>query len=682
MPEEFTRKVSIVKTYCPRCFAQYDGPLTECPEDGTPLRGAGNDPLIGKVFADRYEVQSVLGLGGMSIVYKARHKLMDRVVAIKMLHNRFKEDVTSLERFKLEAQAASSLNHTNIITVYDFGVTPEGELFFVMDCLEGENLKELIERKGRLPYQRALPIFRQICDGLDAAHKKGIVHRDLKSANVVLLKEEDAEIVKIVDFGIAKMLPGSGKENQGLTQTGEVFGSPIYMSPEQCIGKTLDARSDIYALGCLMYETLTGDPPLVGDNVLETMNKHVNDLAKPINEAYPDVNCPPELDELILKCMAKDAAHRYQSAAEVRDLLGAMLLASQARSGTASGAISGTTQPVPVAKKSGGTTGTITDKQVVVHKALPKVTIALGVICALFVGGLGFIALWPGPENDRGTPLDKLMWQLTMGTADDAMGKSDFAGADSALSSAEGRARGFGDSKARLSATLKAKRELYDKWEGHAEQLEAVNKEIGEIEKERLKKELAHQLDLLTSLGGDTSGSAVKKANATLRGEAQVQSLLQTASKLYSANLFIEEQDFLERAIAVAKKILDPDSIAFAQLSAKLTEPLEQQHKYDQMRPLLQEAVRIYELHKTDNQSAYIKALNALGQFDLDQSKMDLAKKELGDALAKARLLKDDKEVLVLCLRSYESLLRQTQCAPEADKIAAEAAAIEKRLKD
>lgn len=680
MPEEFTRKVSIVKTYCPRCFAQYEGALTECPEDGTQLRGAGNDPLIGKVFADRYEVQSVLGLGGMSIVYKARHRLMERVVAIKMLHNRFKEDITSLERFKLEAQAASSLNHTNIITVYDFGVTPEGELFFVMDCLEGENLKELIERKGRVPYQRALPIFRQVCDGLDAAHKKGIVHRDLKSANVVLLKEDNNEIVKIVDFGIAKMLPGSGKENQGLTQTGEVFGSPIYMSPEQCIGKTLDARSDIYALGCLMYETLTGDPPLVGDNVLETMNMHVNDLAKPIHEAFPDVNCPADLDELIQKCMAKNPDHRYQSAAEVRDILGAMLLASQARSGSAGGAISGTTQPVPAARN-GTTSGAITNRQVVVHKALPPLTIALGLIALLFVGSIGFTALWPGPENDRGTPLDKLMWQLTMGSAENAVMKNDYASAESAYLSAESRARGFGDTKARLMAVLKGKRDLYDKWEGHAEQLEAINKEMLQIEKERLKKELAHQLDVLNSLS-DTSGSSVKKASATLRGEAQVSSLLATASKLYSAGMFIEEQDFLERAIAVEKKILDPDSIAFAQLSAKLVEPLEQLHNFDKVRPLLAEVVRIYEVHQTENQADYIKSLNELGQFELDQNRFTEAKKQLGDALAKARLLKDNNEVLVLCMRSYESLLRQTQCGPEADKLSAEAAAIEKTLKD
>lgn len=680
MPEEFTRKVSIVKTYCPRCFAQYEGPLTECPEDGTPLRGAGNDPLIGKVFADRYEIQSVLGLGGMSIVYKARHRLMERTVAIKMLHNTFKEDITSLERFKLEAQAASSLNHTNIITVYDFGVTPEGELFFVMDCLEGENLKELIERKGRVPYQRALPIFRQVCDGLDAAHKKGIVHRDLKSANVVLLKEDNNEIVKIVDFGIAKMLPGSGKEHQQLTQTGEVFGSPIYMSPEQCIGKTLDARSDIYALGCLMYETLTGDPPLLGDNVLETMNKHVNDLPKPIYEAYPDVNCPTDLDELILKCMAKNPDHRYQSAAEVRDILGAMLVASQARSGTVGGAISGTTQPVPAARA--GTTGSsLTGQQVIVHRALPTVTIVLGVVTTLLLGVVAFISLWPGPENDRGTPLDKLIWLVTMGSAESAVSKNDFASAESAYLNAENRARTFGDGKARLVAVLKGKRDLYDKWEGHAEQLETTNKEIVAIEKERLKKELAYQLQLLSSLG-EKSSSSVKKANATLRGEAQVSSLLATASKLSAANLYIEEQQFLERAIAVEKKILDPDSIAFAQLAAKLAEPLEEQHKFDQVRPLLVESVRIYKIHQADNQAEYIKALNALGQFDLDQGNIGPAKQELNDALAKARSLKNNQEVLVLCLRSYENLLRQTQCGAEADKISAEAAAIEKTLKD
>src|SRR5579885_1737414 len=282
-----TQKVNFEKRYCPNCFQQFEG-LTLCPNDGTTLRGSSNDPLIGKVFAERYEIESVLGLGGMSIVYKAKHRLMNRTVAIKMLHGKLKEDVTSLERFKLEAQAASSLSHQNIITVYDFGVTDDGEPFFVMDCLEGESLEDLIERKPNLPLERALPIFKQICAGLDAAHKKGIVHRDLKPANVVLIREQDgSELVKIVDFGIAKILPGAGIEQQQLTKTGEIFGSPIYMSPEQCLGKELDTRSDLYAFGCLMYDVLAGGPPFRGESILETMNMHVNEAPRPIKELMP-----------------------------------------------------------------------------------------------------------------------------------------------------------------------------------------------------------------------------------------------------------------------------------------------------------------------------------------------------------------------------------------------------------
>jgi eukaryotic-like serine/threonine-protein kinase len=248
-----------LEKYCPECYRQFEGAIVNCPHDSTPLRGPGTDPLIGSVFAERYLIDSVLGLGGMSIVYKAQHSLMNRTVAIKMLHRSLKEDTLALERFRLEAQAASSLNHQNVITVYDFGISPTGEPFFVMDCIEGESLENLIDRKGRVPFMRAIAIFKQVCDGLEAAHKKGIIHRDLKPANVILMKREDGtEMVKLVDFGIAKLLPQGGKQQQQLTKTGEVFGSPIYMSPEQCLGRELDTRADIYALGCLMYEAVAG----------------------------------------------------------------------------------------------------------------------------------------------------------------------------------------------------------------------------------------------------------------------------------------------------------------------------------------------------------------------------------------------------------------------------------------
>ena len=183
MKDPGTQKIDLEKKYCPKCFQQFTGSATECPDDKTVLRDKHNDPLIGKLFADKYDIESVLGLGGMSIVYKAKHRLMDRMVAIKMLHSNFTNDITALERFKLESQAASSLDHQNIIRVFDFGVTAGGEPYFVMDCLIGESLKELIDRKGFIPFERALPIFRQIADALDAAHKKLIVHRDLKPAN-------------------------------------------------------------------------------------------------------------------------------------------------------------------------------------------------------------------------------------------------------------------------------------------------------------------------------------------------------------------------------------------------------------------------------------------------------------------------------------------------------------------
>ncbi len=322
MENQGTQKVVLEKKYCPSCFQQFEGLIDACPNDNTVLRGPKNDPWIGKTFADRYIVESVLGLGGMSVVYKAQHKLMNRIVAIKMLHNVLKQDITALERFKLEAQAASSLNHQNVITVYDFGVTADGEPFFVMDYLEGESLKDLLERKGRLPYDRALALFKQICDGLEAAHKRGIIHRDLKPANVVITKQDDgSELLRLVDFGIAKMMPQAGKADQHLTKTGEVFGSPIYMSPEQCLGKEIDARSDIYALGCLMYETLTGRVPFIGDSFLETMNKHVGENPKPLHEVVPDANIPPELENVISRCMAKKPDDRFATVGELRDTL-------------------------------------------------------------------------------------------------------------------------------------------------------------------------------------------------------------------------------------------------------------------------------------------------------------------------------------------------------------------------
>jgi serine/threonine protein kinase len=664
MEDEGTKKVSIEKKYCPQCFQQYEGFIENCPADQTVLRGPKNDPWIGKTFADRYIIESVLGLGGMSVVYKAKHKLMDRTVAIKMMHNVLKQDVTALERFKLEAQACSLLSHQNVITVYDFGVTPDGEPFFVMDCLEGESLKDLIERKGRISYDRALSLFKQICEGLEAAHKRGIVHRDLKPANVVVTKQDDgSEHVRLVDFGIAKMLKQDGRQQQQLTKTGEVFGSPIYMSPEQCLGKDIDARSDIYALGCLMYETLSGEPPFLGNGFLETMNMHVGDKAKPLTEVVPDANLPVELVDVINRCMEKDPDARFQNVGEVRDTLVYITTALLGSSRTHISSISAARPSVsPPAKK------------------IPVATVIASVFAFCFVAGFSFLALWPGPEDDRGTPLDKVIWQFTMSQADGATDRKNYPEAERTLIIAESRARTFGDNRARLMSTLKAKSDLYDSWEGHAEALEKTNLEITSIELSRVSAD-AKLLGAMLDEVGATTNSSVQESQSRLRFEAQIPRILSTAVKLAGRSMCTEEDALLTKALAVSKKKLGKDSVQTAKISLLLADCYSDQRRFDQMRPLLVAAVDVYKNKSDVFPSEYARALAKLGQFDVDRTDFAKASPELEEALKVARTLKNSPEVLILCLRSNSDFLSQTGKKTEADALRKEADALEKQIR-
>lgn len=664
MEDDSTKKVSIEKKYCPQCFQQYEGFIENCPQDQAVLRGPKNDPWIGKTFADRYIIESVLGLGGMSVVYKAKHKLMDRTVAIKMMHNVLKQDVTALERFKLEAQAASSLSHQNVITVYDFGVTPDGEPFFVMDCLEGESLKDLIERKGRIAYDRALSIFKQICEGLEAAHKRGIVHRDLKPANVIVTKQDDgSEHVRLVDFGIAKMLKQDGRQQQQLTKTGEVFGSPIYMSPEQCLGKDIDARSDIYALGCLMYETLSGEPPFLGNGFLETMNMHVGDKAKPLTEVVPDANLPAELVEVINRCMEKDPAARYQNVGEVRDTLVYITTALLGSSRTHISSISAARPPVPPPVKK-----------------VPVATVVASVLGLAFVGVISFASLWPGPDDDRGTLLNKITWQMALSDADTALKNKDYAGAESKLTLAESKARTFGDNRARLMATLKAKSDLYDTWEGHAEALEKTNLEITNIELSRVSADAKMLGEMLDEVAA-TLGSSVQESQSQLRFEAQIPRILSTAVKLAGRNMATEEDALLTKALAVSKKKLGKDSVQTARISLLLADCYSDQRRFEQMRPLLVAAVEVYKNKSDVYPAEYAKSLAKLGQFDVDRTDMAKASPELEEALKIARTLKGNPEVLILCLRSNADFLNQTGKKAESEELRKEAEALEKQAR-
>lgn len=310
------QKTAAAKRICLACGKDFPADVQFCPTDGSPLTPLGADSLVGSFFAERYQITAQLGRGGSSSVYKARHTLMDRNVAIKILTV---SDVPSLKRFQLEAKLVSSLKHHNIVTVFDFGVSFKGQPYLVMDFLEGSNLMEEIRKEKRLDLVRATWIFCQACDALNYAHKRELIHRDLKPSNFMLVDEElQDDVVKLVDFGIAKHLAMAATEAGHLTRTGEVLGSPVYMSPEQCTGKRLDARSDIYSLGCVMYETLTGKPPLLGTDVFDTIQKHIHESPRSFASVDPElISLPEQIESIVLKCLRLDPNERYQTILEL-----------------------------------------------------------------------------------------------------------------------------------------------------------------------------------------------------------------------------------------------------------------------------------------------------------------------------------------------------------------------------
>lgn len=267
----------------------------------------------GAVLDGNYEILAVLGEGTMGVVYKARHRLMNRLVALKMLPGHLAADETSAKRFRQEARAASGLSHPNIVAVHDFGVLPGGEAYLVMDYLDGHSLDDELRERRCLPWTEAIPIFRQCCVALAHAHKHGVIHRDLKPSNIMLINEPDGRRkVCIVDFGIARVFDSSGLPAQRLTKTGESFGSPLHMAPEQIQGQQVDARTDIYSLGCVMYESLAGTSPFEGLSPADIARQHLTKVAQPLSMVVLEP-IPKTLDDVVGKAMAKDAAERYNS---------------------------------------------------------------------------------------------------------------------------------------------------------------------------------------------------------------------------------------------------------------------------------------------------------------------------------------------------------------------------------
>ncbi|HEY0985846.1 MAG TPA: protein kinase, partial [Kofleriaceae bacterium] len=297
------------------------------------------DKLIGQTLDGRYYVERKIGEGGMGVVFAARHAVIERPLAIKVLKREAMRDTATIRRFVQEAKAASRIGHPNIVDVTDFGTTPDGMTYSVMEYVDGQTLGTAIRLGAPFPQPRAMRITAQIARALAAAHDKGIVHRDLKPENVFLLDRDGRQdFVKIVDFGIAKVKPPPGKSNEPrLTRAGSVFGTPEYMAPEQAAGRSdTDGRVDVYALGVLLYEMICGRVPHRGDSMVRTLAMQMLDPIEPPSKVRPDLQITPELEAIVMHALIKKREHRYQTMTELLAALDGILPAPVGQSVTGS----------------------------------------------------------------------------------------------------------------------------------------------------------------------------------------------------------------------------------------------------------------------------------------------------------------------------------------------------------
>jgi serine/threonine protein kinase len=298
-----------------------------CPEDGAALQAdstvamaAPLDPLVGRTLDEKYRLDEQLGTGGMGTVYRATHLLIDRPVAIKVLNPRYVEDEAAQTRFRREARAAGRLQHANAVTVTDFGTTTDGLVYIVMELLEGQTLRDVLAREAPLDVARAVSIMLQISSAVAAAHTAGIIHRDLKPANIFIVQRKEAPpFVKVLDFGIAKLAADALDDDDPqvtLTQVGAMIGTPRYMSPEQCDGASLTPAADVYSLGIILYEMLTGTTPFNGTSPLAIAIKHSSQPPRSPREFVATI--PAALEALVLHTLEKKPEARPQDAEAFR----------------------------------------------------------------------------------------------------------------------------------------------------------------------------------------------------------------------------------------------------------------------------------------------------------------------------------------------------------------------------
>ena len=337
--------------YCDSCRSSYPLDFTTCPKDSGSLRLV-TDLLPGMLLRGKYEILEKVGAGGMGAVYKARHVAFDEIRAIKFVSGHLATDESFLARFRSEAVVARKLNHPNAVRVDDLDSSEDGRPFIVMEYVQGRSLRDALDEAGALPIPRAIDIARQACAALKAAHELGVVHRDIKPDNLLLLEQGDgSELVKILAFGLAKVRDGFdlGAENVS-THTGRVLGTPQYMSPEQAMGRKrdeIDGRADLYAVGVMLFEMVTGELPFQGETPMAMLMQHVQDQPRAPHEVRPDLGISRALSGVVLKALEKSPQRRFATAAEMNEALAALSTGTKAATVVVPRATSGTLPAQP-----------------------------------------------------------------------------------------------------------------------------------------------------------------------------------------------------------------------------------------------------------------------------------------------------------------------------------------------
>ncbi len=556
------------------------------------------DPLVGTKLDSRYEIIELIGLGAWSRVYKAKQIALGRVVSVKVLQPHLAIDEKKWKRFEQEAKVSSSIKHPNIVNVFDYGLRPQP--FIVMEYLQGATLAHRIKRAGPVPVQEALELFTEISDALQAAHEKGLIHRDLKPANVMLAESQDGKTVaKLLDLGLAKIIDGDGQTLVQLTTTGQTLGSPAYMSPEQCTGAELDARSDIYSLGCLMYEVLTGVRAFDADTPTECMRKHLFDNPQPMRSVSTELNLPESLERIVFRALAIEPVERYQSVDEIKQDLIAIA--------------EGKTKGLQYERQRLGATFSRLRRSL----RQPKVQATCLIVILLVVSSFVFFLNREGLANAA--------WQFQYDQGKQLLQARDLEKAETKFKSALFLTRWFGQDDWRTARSLAQLRNTY-KAEKKSQEAMELNAKIVKLEKGSPAWE--QQLQEAESL---TEGANYARAEQLLSRIAK-QQRQSPADRLATSFTLIklgevyklegklnDSESAFREALTIREKFLDRNDSMLTEALEHLAEICLAQGRWNESQELLQEVLSLTEQSLGTNSPAVAEVLGSLGYARLMQ---------------------------------------------------------------